>query len=76
MEKSKLISIRMEPETLKKIDAYCATRSYWNRSRFINHLLQVVLELSDHGTMYTLMEKWGLYADGFSIKVIREKEKL
>lgn len=75
MEKSKLISIRMEPETLKKIDDYCATRRYWNRSRFINHLLKVVLELSDQGTLFTLLKGWELYADGFSIKVIREREK-
>lgn len=76
MEKLKLVSIRLNPETLGKIDAYCKTRGYWNRSRFINHLLEIVLQLADAGQLHTLMEKWGLYADGYSIKVVREKEKM
>lgn len=35
----KLLSVRIEPETLEKIEAFTKSHTYWNRNSVINSLL-------------------------------------
>lgn len=35
----KLLSVRIQPETLEKIEAFTKSHTYWNRNSVINNLL-------------------------------------
>lgn len=55
MEKLKLISVRIDPETLKKVDALKAKHRYWKRNAIINGLLTAVVDAMDDGTLYDMV---------------------
>lgn len=44
MERTKLTSIRLETETVEKIDNLVSKNTYWKRSDYINNILAAVLE--------------------------------
>ena len=55
MEKLKLISVRIDPETLKKVDAIKANHRYWKRNAIINGLLTAVVDAMDDKTLYDML---------------------
>lgn len=55
MEKLKLISVRIDPETLRKIDNFCNSHYYWKRNTVINGLLTAVVDAMDRGTLYDMV---------------------
>lgn len=55
MENLKLISVRIDPQTLKKIDALRAKHYYWKRNAIINGLLTAVVDAMDDGTLYDMI---------------------
>jgi len=55
MEKLKLISVRIDPETLKKVDALREKHYYWKRNAIINGLLTAVVDAMDDKTLYDMI---------------------
>lgn len=55
MENLKLISVRIDPETLKKIDDFTKHHYYWKRNTVINGLLTAVVDAMGDGTLYDMV---------------------
>ena len=55
MENLKLISVRLEPDTIKKIDHFCRGRLYWKRNTIINTILTEVLSQLSDGDLDRIM---------------------
>ena len=55
MENLKLISVRIDPETLRKIDDFCKRHYYWKRNTVINGLLTAVVDAMDNDTLYEMV---------------------
>lgn len=75
MGKSKLISLRMDEETLKFIDDYCSTRRYFNRTYVIQHIIDAVIKCSSSGDFWKLMVSHDPYSEGIIISVTK-KDKI
>lgn len=54
MEK-KLTSIRLDSDTLDKIEKLAAVHTYWKRSDIINNVLRAVFENFDDGAIYDMI---------------------
>lgn len=48
MKNLKLISARINSETLEKLDAFCGSRQYYNRNAVINGILSAVMSCADN----------------------------
>lgn len=55
MEKKKLISARLEPQTLEKIDAFIQKHYYWKRNTVISNVLDAVFDCFDDGDIYDMV---------------------
>ena len=55
MENLKLISVRIDPLTLKKVDALVAKHRYWKRNSIINGLLTAIVDAMDDGDLYDMV---------------------
>lgn len=55
MENLKLISVRLEPDTIKKIDRFSNVSRYWKRNTIINTILTEVLSQLSDGDLYKMM---------------------
>lgn len=75
MGKTKLISLRMDEETIKFIDDYCSKRKYFNRTYVIQHIVDAVVKCSTPGDFWKLMESYYPYSDGVIISITR-KDKI
>lgn len=64
MENLKLISVRIDPETLKKIDTIHKVHHYWKRNAIINGLLTAVVDGMDSRTLYDMLR----YSRGYHPK--------
>lgn len=56
-ESKKLISARIDPETLKKIEEFCAKNRYWTRNHVIDRILYAVLEDFDEKDIYDMVRR-------------------
>lgn len=75
MGKSKLISLRMNEETIKFIDDYCSKRRYFSRSYVIQHIIEAVIKCSSPSDLWRLMESYNPYSDGIVVSVTK-KDKI
>lgn len=64
MENLKLISVRIDPKTLKKIDTIHKVHHYWKRNAIINGLLTAVVDGMDSRTLYDMLR----YSRGYHPK--------
>lgn len=55
MENLKLISVRIDPVTLRKLDDFCKQHYYWKRNTVINGILTAVVDAMDKGTLYDMV---------------------
>lgn len=55
MENLKLISVRIDPETLAKIDNFRNRHAYWKRNTIINGLLSAVVDAMDDKAFYDMV---------------------
>lgn len=74
MENLKLISIRLNPELLSKIDATAKRASYRNRSSVIANILQNIFDCSDDATIAKLIDTW--FAKDKNYKVSFRAERI
>lgn len=54
-ENLKLVSTRLNPETLKAIDQFVAKRPYWKRNTVINQVLTAVLTEFKESDVYDMV---------------------
>lgn len=71
-ENKKLISARIDPETLKKIEAFCETHKYWTRNSVIDRILFAVFKDFDEIDIYNMVSRphWA------TVKVLAKYEKV
>lgn len=58
MERTKLVSVRLETETYEKIEKIVARETYYKRSDVINNLLKAVLDNFDDRQIHDMMNRW------------------
>ena len=58
MERTKLVSVRLETETYDKIEKIVERETYYKRSDVINNLLKAVLDNFDDGQIHNMMNRW------------------
>ena len=58
MDRTKLVSVRLETETFEKIEKIVARETYYMRSDVINNLLKAVLDNFDDGQIHNMMYRW------------------
>lgn len=56
-ESKKLISARIDSETLKKIEEFCVKYRYWKRNYVIDRILYAVLEDLDEKDIYDMVRR-------------------
>ena len=54
-ENLKLMSVRLDPETVRKIDEFCAKHTYWKRNTVINNVLTQVFKNFCQGDIYDMV---------------------
>ena len=58
MNTTKLTSIRLETDTITKIDNFVENRTYWKRSTVINNILAAVLENFTPNEVYEMVRRY------------------
>lgn len=58
MEEKKLISIRVDADTLAAIDDFCKLRRYWKRSTVINTILGNLVSYANSDDFCRLATHW------------------
>ena len=56
-EELKLISARLDKETLAKIDAFVLKHTYWKRNTVINMILKAVMSDFDERDIYDMVRR-------------------
>lgn len=67
MEKLKLTSVRLDPETLQKIDLMAEKASYRNRSNVIQNILRNVLSCAEDDVLWKIIDTRFAYEKGYTI---------
>lgn len=57
MENKKLISARLSPRTLAKIDTFVTKHYYWKRNTVISSILDTVFECFDEKAIYDMVRR-------------------
>lgn len=55
MENKKLISTRLDPQTLVKIEKFLSRHRYWKRNTVISNVLDAVFENFDDKAIYDMV---------------------
>ena len=58
MERTKLVSVRLETETFEKIEEIVERETYYKRSDVINNLLKAVLDNFTPEQIHDMMYRW------------------
>lgn len=56
-DSKKLISARIDPETINKIEAFCEKHKYWTRNRIIDKILYAVFKDFDEDAIYDMVRR-------------------
>lgn len=57
-ENLKLVSTRLDPETLRKIDLFLQKYEYWKRNSVINGILTAVMDCFTDQQIYDMVRYW------------------
>lgn len=68
MENLKLISVRIDPRIIVRIDKFVAENSYWKRNSVINSLLLAFLETSNR-ELFNIVEDQSYDIHKYRIKI-------
>lgn len=55
----KLISVRLDPETIEKIEKFVESRTYWTRNSVINNILSTVMNDFSEQQIYDMVRRSG-----------------
>ena len=75
MENLKQLSVKIDPETLEKIDAIASRGRYWKRNTIINGILTALLIEANERDIYKLIRYWKHGHTGLKI-TIEEYQRL
>ena len=75
MSRTKLISLRIDEQTLVKIDELAKGQKYVNRSFVINHLLKAVLQCTMGGQIWKLVHCYDPFSEGITIHITKRDGK-
>ena len=53
----KLVSARIDPDTLTKIEQFCSKHTYWKRNSVINNILTTVMNDFDDRMKYDMVRR-------------------
>lgn len=67
MEKLKLTSVRLDPETLQKIDLMAEKANYRNRSFIIQNILRNVLSCAESEVLWQIIDTRFAYEKGYTV---------
>lgn len=67
MEKLKLTSVRLDPETLQKIDLMAEKANYRNRSNIIQNILRNVLSCAEDDVLWKIIDTRFAYEKGYLV---------
>lgn len=77
MENKKLLSTRLTPQTLKKVEAFASKHTYWKRNTVISNVLDAVFDCFDEKAIYDMVRYSRNYhqdaAGSFSLEKARSK---
>ena len=76
MEKSHLISVRIEPEVMQRLEEHVRKQARVNRSFVINRILNAVLSCADASTIHQMLITGYPREKGFVIRFEVEKGKI
>lgn len=76
MAKSQLISVRIEPEVMRRLEEYVGKQRYMTRSFVINRILNAVLNCAEPGTIYNMINTFHPREKGFVTRFEVEKGKI
>ncbi len=71
----KLVSCRIDPATLKRIDAFIGKHYYWKRNSVINAVLTNVFALMSDKDVYDLVRHYSREGESISIQWNTNDEK-
>lgn len=75
MENLKQLSVKIDPETLEKIDAIASDGYYWKRNTIINAILTALLLEADKRDIYKLIKYWKHGSTGLKITIEEYKRR-
>lgn len=75
MENLKQLSVKIDPETLEKIDAIALRGRFWKRNTIINGLLTALLIEADERDIYKLIRYWKHGSTGLRITIEEYKRQ-
>lgn len=75
MSRTKLISLRIDEQTLVEIDELAKSKRYVNRSFVINHLLKAVLQCTMGGQLWKLVHCYDPFSEGITIHITKRDGK-
>lgn len=58
MENKKLTSVRLDPQTIEKVDAFVRKHYYWKRGTVISCVLDAVFDCFDEKSIYDMVRYW------------------
>lgn len=76
MEKSHLISVRIEPEVMQRLEEHVRKQAGVSRSFMINRILNAVLSCADASTIHQMLITGYPREKGFVIRFEVEKGKI
>lgn len=56
-ENLKLLSVRIEPDTVEKIDQFVRNRRYWKRNTVVNAILTAVMNDFNEDSVYDMVRR-------------------
>ena len=75
MENLKQLSVKIDPETLEKIDVIASEGRYWKRNTIINGILTALLIEADKRDIYKLIKYWKRGSTGLKITIEEYKRR-
>ena len=69
MANLKLISVRIDPETLDKVEKLAADVVYWKRSTIISNIVTAVFDNADEEDIMKLVRYWPHFGKKLKISV-------
>lgn len=76
MINKKLVSIRLQADTLAMVDRVAAEQDYRTRSSVIEAVLQNVLQCADPDALFRIVDTKHAYDKGFVVKFDKDREAI
>lgn len=72
---TKLVTCRLDESLLEKIDRLAASQKYLTRSRVIVALLTAMVDCTERGNLWRVLNSFSPYMDGIVINISKKEKK-